>query len=385
MPITWRFQRSCPTGVIGPHDYRFLSMGLARGYDVTLLTYRKDLAEAGLEGRHYDVRDLKGLKIRHNPALAANTLVNLLRRVVEIKRIIREEKPDVLHAGWLLTSGFLAALSGFHPYLLMPWGSDIIHFARTPRWRFVVSYTVARADMITCDCEYEKRILVDDFRYPAERILVMPWDVDLRFFHRDNRDPELRKRLGLEGKKVLLMTRIFRPEYGIEDFIRALAIVKDRCPDAAAVILGYGPLEGKLKALASDLGLDSIIRWTGYVPQDEVVRYINIADIYVSTSLMDGSSSSLLEAMACGLPAVVTDIPGNTEWIREGVNGLVARRSDAQSIADAIVRLLEDDKMREAMSAANRRMVDEKADFSKNFSKLEAVYKQLAAQGKRAS
>lgn len=369
--------------MLGPHDYRFLTMLISRGYAVTLVTYRKGMDEAGLEGALYDVRRIKGLKIIHNAALAENTPLNFLRRRNDLRAIINYEKPDVLHAGWVQTSGFLAALSGFHPYLLMPWGSDIIFYSKNClRNRVASRYAISRADMITTDCEYEKRILVEDFKYPAPRVVVMPWDVDLRFFHKENRDPGLKKKLGLEGKKILLMMRIFRPEYGIVDFIRALPRVKAEHPEARALILGYGPLEKGLKETASSLGLDDFIHWTGYVPQSEVVKYINISDVYVSTSLRDGSSSSLLESMACGLPAVVTDIPGNTEWIEDGENGFVVKRGDTDSIAGGINRMLEDEAARLVMSARNAEKAGKNADFAKNFSKLEDMYRTLAGQAR---
>lgn len=369
--------------ILGPHDFRFLKINIDRGYDMVLLTYRDSLEQAGPEAKFYDVRNLKGLKIIHRPVLAKNTLLNFLKRRSDIRAIVNDEKPDVIHAGWIQTSGFLAALSGFHPYLLMPWGSDIIHFSNSSlRNRIVSSFAIGKADMITVDCEYGKRILVRDFGYPADRIVVMPWDVDLSVFNKDNNDRGLKEKLGLGGKKVLLMMRIFRPEYGIEDFIKALPDVKAGNPDTGALILGYGPIEGNLKKLAGDLGLNDYIHWTGYVPQREVVKYINISDVYVSTSLRDGSSSSLLEAMACGLPTVVSDIPGNTEWIEDGVNGVIVERSNPGSIASGLNKLLKDDNLRASMSVNNIKKVKEEADFSKNFKRLEYMYDTLAKSRK---
>ena len=109
-----------------------------------------------------------------------------------------------------------------------------------------------------------------------------------------------------------------------------------------------------------------------------MVKYINISDIYVSTSLRDGSSSSLLESMACGLAVVASDIPGNMEWVEEGVNGLIVKKKDPDSIACGINRLLKDDGLRRLISVNNMRKIEEKADFSKNFLKLEAVYRSLS-------
>lgn len=365
--------------ILGPHDYRFLKRIIERGLSVTLLTYRQSLEQAGLEAKYYDVRSIAGLKIIHRPGLASNSALSFLRKRFDIMSVIRSENPDVIHAGWIQTSGFLAALSGFHPYIMMPWGSDIIHFSKNSiRNRIASRFAISNADMITVDCEYEKRILTDDFKYPSEKIIVMPWDTDIEVFNKGNYDLALKDKLGLTGKKVMLMMRIFRPEYGIEDFIRALPMVKASNPDARALMLGYGPIEDRLRDLAESLGVMDYIVWTGYVPQREVVKYINISDIYVSTSLRDGSSSSLLESMSCGLPAVVSDIPGNIEWIKDGVNGLVVRKGDARSIADGLNRLLKDEALLKKMSMNNIQKVRDNADFSKNIEKLFKAYYLLA-------
>ena len=83
-------------------------------------------------------------------------------RLRHFRKVLREASPDVVHAGWLDTSGFLSALSGFHPFLLMPWGSDImVTTEKGIRWRKIVQYTLNNADMITCDCEYVKKEILE--------------------------------------------------------------------------------------------------------------------------------------------------------------------------------------------------------------------------------
>lgn len=369
--------------ILGPHDYRFLSTLVSRGYEVTLVAYRRSLEDDSQEARKYDVRNIPGLKIIHRPHLAENSYLNFLKRIIDFRRIIKEERPDVIHAGWIQTSGLLAAMSGFRPYLLMPWGSDIIHFSKnTLKNRIVTSYTIRSADMITCDCQYEKDIVVNDFKYPAERVLAMPWAVDLKIYNRKNAKPDFRKEKALEGKKILLMMRIFRPEYGIEDFLKALPAVKENNPNARVVMIGYGPLEGELKRLADKLGVGDIISWTGYQDREGIINYLSIADIYVSTSLRDGSSSSLLEAMAFGIPVVASDIPGNLEWIEDGVNGIIVKRNNPASVAEGLNRILKEDALRAKMSFNNAKKIEGRADFVKNFGKLENMYKEMCAKRK---
>lgn len=97
---------------------------------------------------------------------------------------------------------------------------------------------------------------------------------------------------------------------------------------------------------------------------------------------MDGTSTSLLEAMACGLPVVVTDIPSIMEWVEEGYNGYLVPRRDSVSLAAKIVQLLRDEKMQERMGRRNLRIAQVKADWDRNFEKLEEMY-QLLVEGHR--
>jgi glycosyltransferase involved in cell wall biosynthesis len=91
-----------------------------------------------------------------------------------------------------------------------------------------------------------------------------------------------------------------------------------------------------------------------------------MAGIYVSTSLSDGTSASLIEAMTCRIPVVVTDIAGNREWIRHNENGLLFPVKDSQALAENILRLLKDDKLRSKFAAKAHETVLEKADWNRN-------------------
>ena len=145
-------------------------------------------------------------------------------------------------------------------------------------------------------------------------------------------------------------------------------------------MLGSGPLEGELRSRVQQLGIQDKVRFLGEVPNREMPKYLNCADAYVSSSVSDGTSVSLLEAMACGLPVVVTDVPSNLEWIENGSNGLVVGQRDSERLGEAIIRILRDDRLRSDMSARNRRLVGQKANLSDNLRTLEDAYSALASQ-----
>jgi glycosyltransferase involved in cell wall biosynthesis len=173
------------------------------------------------------------------------------------------------------------------------------------------------------------------------------------------------------------MSRNFKPVYGIEYFLKALPQVFGGIPEARVLLIGSGPLESQLRTLAQELSISDKVRFLGQVANHELPKYLNAADLYVSSSLSDGTSLSLLEAMACALPVVVTDVPAILEWIQDDVNGLVVPKQNPERLAVAIVSLLRDRQTAQAMGQRNLEIARRRADWDKNFELLERIYFQL--------
>lgn len=359
------------------HDRRFLKK-LAQGGYTTCYAYLHP------SGRH-DVDPSWNTVISHHLGFAAVNKSKLSKAFALLKsyhiltRLLRYFRPDVLHAGWIQTAGLVAALSKYRPFLLMPWGSDVLVYPKRGKIaRSLTRYVVQRADMIACDAEVVKREIIRFTDYPANKVVVFPWGVDLEVFQPSPALREVtRKDLGFQNNKVIIMTRNLYPVYGVDYFLRALPSVFAQVPNARALLAGSGELESELRALAERLGISDKIRFLGAVPNNELPRYLNAADLYVSTSLSDGTSLSLLEAFACALPVVVTDVEANLEWVEHGINGLVVRRRDVRGLADAIVLLLRNEHLSRRMRERNLERARERADWNKNFSVLERLYEQM--------
>jgi glycosyltransferase involved in cell wall biosynthesis len=139
-------------------------------------------------------------------------------------------------------------------------------------------------------------------------------------------------------------------------------------------MLGNGSQASILRQIFHQGGVDERVHFPGQVSQTELPRFYRSADLYLSASHSDGTSISLLEALACGCPALVSDIPGNREWITPGVEGWLFPDSDENALAEAIVQAASDRSHLEQMGKAARRLAEQRADWEKNFPQLFKAY-----------
>ena len=144
---------------------------------------------------------------------------------------------------------------------------------------------------------------------------------------------------------------------GIDVLLKAAARAFAKLPDWKLVIIGEGPLREELQALAQDLGIAARVEWLGYI--DDPISYLKTAKFFVLTSRFEGSPNALLEAMACRLPAVVSDAsPGPLELIGDDA-GLIVPAEDVDATAAAIVALATDENLRERLGEAAARRTEE--------------------------
>ena len=349
---------------------------MADGYDVTLVSYHpEDVAP--------NIQSLADLKIIHK---RPKVFVQFQRyfyatRYFHLKRVIRDIRPDLIHAWGVWSYSFLAALADFHPVLVMPFGSDILlHPKKSMLVKLICHYSVSRADMITCDCEAVRKILAEEYRFPEEKIVVFPWGIELDMFRVSVAEREkIRAEYQWEGKKILIMTRHFEPIYGIEYFLAALSEVIRLDGDVRMFLVGDGTLRNKINGLIAKYDLENFVELTGKVSRQELVKYLNASDLYVSSSLSDGTPVTLLEAMACQLPVVVTDIPAVLEWVKDGYNGFVLPARDPQMLASKILTLLSSSYLPKLMGERNLKIAHERADWEKNIKVLENIYTSLVS------
>lgn len=298
---------------------------------------------------------------------------------LDFRRVLRQIQPDLVHAGPVQTCGFFVALSGFKPFLLMSWGSDILTRSyENTITRLITKFTLNRASMIASDCLAVRNKILELTAYPPNRIIVFPWGVDLTQFHPTISRLNLREKLGWQDSKIVISTRSLEPIYGIDVSLKAIQYVMERRPEVRFILLGDGSLRAEVEDFIARHNLGPIVHLPGRVEHNLLPDYFNEADLYVSSSYSDGTSVSLLEAMACELPVVVTDISSNREWVHPGTNGWLVPPGDSEALGTAIIEALEQEDRAKTMGQANISLVHEEADWEVNFNTLLGAYQRLA-------
>jgi glycosyltransferase involved in cell wall biosynthesis len=303
--------------------------------------------------------------------------INLLLYVVQIRKLIRKIKPHILHAHYIADCGFWGALSGFHPFILSAWGSDIlIEPKRYPVVKMLTKYALSKADLVICDSEVLRKGALE-LGTNEGKVRIVYDGIDTHQFNPQQRDEGLKNRLEMSGAPTIICFRNLKPVYNVEMLIKAIPMVLKQMPEARFIIGGDGEQKKYLQDLATSLGVSSAIKFVGQIPHDELPKFLASSDVYVSTSYSDSTSLSLQEAMACELPPVVTDLPANREWVTDGENGFLVPIDDYETLASKIGYLLTNRKTRDKFGKADRKIIIERAEHKKEMERMEEIYEDL--------
>jgi glycosyltransferase involved in cell wall biosynthesis len=230
------------------HDHRFLAALGETGHEVSFLRL-----EPGVPGEESRPVPPKVRVVGWPGGERPWRWSEVPGRRAELRHVVAEIQPDLVHAGPVQRGALLTALAGFRPLVTMSWGSDLLLEARGGLGRWAARYALARSAALICDCQ-TVRLAAQELGMPEERIIVSPWGVDLRHFS-PGEDGGLRSRLGWESSFVLLSTRSWERIYGVEvlaeAFIRAARVE----PSLRLLALSGGSLRPQIEGMLSRAGL----------------------------------------------------------------------------------------------------------------------------------
>jgi glycosyltransferase involved in cell wall biosynthesis len=235
----------------------------------------------------------------------------------------------------------------------------------------VTGYTLRRSAFFVSDANVTREKAIS-FGMNPDRTVVFPWGIDLKHFKQ-----KTFKRSNVRTF-TLFCSRTWEAIYGVDVLARAFVKVAQTNPDVNLILLGGGSQGANIRRVLMNGGVMERVHFGGQVSQRDLPRWYHMADMYISPSHVDGSSVSLMEAMASGLPCLVSDIAGNKEWIRDGVNGWLFRDVDVDDLAEKILLAIKRRREFNRIGELARKTAEQKADWKKNFGTLLEVYNVIA-------
>ena len=307
-----------------------------------------------------------------------NQVLGALREKRSLRGVLGRLEPDIVHAHFLTEYGWHAWMSGFHPYAITVWGSDVkISLRRSRRTAFYGRTSLRGADLVTANsADLVEDVIAAGAR--RERTHLIQFGVDTGRFSPGPDPAYLRERLGLVGRRVLLSPRAVTPLYRHRVAVEALAGLPD---DVVLLMARYLVDHAELTAIlarAEALGVAGRVQVVPGIDHTEMPDFYRLADAMVSIPASDATAVTLLEALACETPVVATDLPSVREWLGELDPGSLVPVDDAAATAAAVARVLaRGDEERLGIGRRGRAIVQERASQDAHMTAMEGIYRGL--------
>lgn len=303
---------------------------------------------------------------------AESTLTKLayLKYVTILKKIIKHFNPDVLHAHYATSYGLVGALSNFHPYIISSWGTDVMKF---PNKNFIaksiLKYNFRNADVLCATSETIKKCIHEVIK---KDVSVIPFGVDLANFA-----PQKVESLFNDDDFVLGSIKPLEELYNIDVLIKSFAALRSKYPHLKLLIAGEGSAEKELMTLANSLRVTDAITFAGRIPFKDIHKYYNMIDVLVNISEYESFGVSVIEAMACEKPVVVTNVGGLKDIVKDDRLGFKVEVRNIEQTTAAIDTLISDKEIYRRIATNSRQHVIENYSWNRNLEEMMTIYTDL--------
>lgn len=298
-------------------------------------------------------------------------LFELAKAILTIKSTVKKLNPDMVIAERTTSYGFLAAISGVKPIAIAQqgftdlWPQDsLLYFFK----KLLQDYAFKKADLIHA----WGKVMADhmaESNVDMAKVLVLPKGINLDFFAFN----------GKPDDTIInaIVTRSLEPEYRHDVILKAFAILKQKNIPFRLTVIGDGTEFSNLTALAKKLDIAELVLFKGRVNNNDIPKYLQQSNFYISMPITEGVSASLFEAMACGCFPIVSDLPGNRCWLSEKVNGILVPSENHIKLAEELQWAFDNNELTRKAIVDNRRFVEEHASYKTNMKKIAATYNDL--------
>ncbi len=347
------------------HTRRWTRYFRDRGHQVSVVTLTPAEPDPGIELHH----------LQHRWHVSyERTNWHYLLKLPRLWKVVRNIQPDILNAHFLSSYGILGALVRpvNCPLIVSLHGSDILTIPnRSFLHSWAARFALSRVDMVTSVAHHMTQVL-SNYMPPGKPILTLQYGVDTELF--------CPPASSVPRSPICLSNRAMVPVCNLETILLAARKLADQGSPVRIHLAGDGQQSAFLRQKATELQLGDQVSFLGLIDHDRMPKTLQLASIYVSTSLSDGTSLSLLEAMACGAFPVVSNIPANCEWITDGVNGYLVSPDSPEQLAQKLSDAWSQPKLRQAAAEYNWSLIQDKGSYQKNMAVIESAFKRLVEQ-----
>ncbi|MED4455977.1 glycosyltransferase family 4 protein [Metabacillus fastidiosus] len=348
------------------HTKKFLDYYNSIGFDVINISFDSHKDEE-------DRTQWKNVKTYYLE-VGGNKLTYFLT-VPALKKILKEERPDILHAHYVSSYGVIGAMANYHPYVISVWGMDIYDFPKEGALNtFMVKYALKKADMI---CSTSEVMKVETAKYTDKEIEVTPFGVNLDVFRPYEESQHSKDKINFGIVKTMT------EKYGIAYLLKGYAILKEKVDEQLfnkthLTIVGGGPMLDDYKRLANELQIAEHTTFTGRISHHEVPAKINEFDVFFVPSTLDSESFGVaaVEAQACEVPVVVANVGGLPEVVIDNETGFVIETKNAEAIAEKMLYFMENPEKGIEMGRRGRPHVEKLYRWEENAAYMVTLYEQ---------
>lgn len=299
--------------------------------------------------------------------------LSYFRAIPLLRRVWRKVRPDVVNAHYAASYGLIAVLSRVGPLAVSVWGNDIYDWPRhSPIHNMLMRYTLRSAGVVLSTSKVMAGVTA---RYTSRPILVTPFGVDTRLFSPHGEHGAIES----DQPFVIGTVKALEEKYGIKHLVEAVRLIQDECPQRSISlhIYGDGSQAASLAQLAAKLAIQDIVRFHGRIPNSQVSDVLRQMHIVVLPSVLESESFGVaaIEAQACGIPVIASNVGGLSETVVAGKTGLIVPVGDSAAIARAVITLMGDEALRSGMGRAGRKHVLEHYSLEKCVEVMEQAYR----------
>jgi len=312
--------------------------------------------------------EIKDINIVYFPPVipVLGKLINYILNISRIKKTIKNMKPDILHAHYISTYGIIGYFVKYRPFVVSVWGTDIYERIKNPIINFFVRRTLANADAVLSN---SKTMACHTRKFTNKKIYFTPFGVDLsNFFPAKKKD---------NARFVVGTARRLAPIYGIKYLIEAFASFLKKAPCAKLLIVGDGPQKSELIELAKKLEIGDSVLFLGFVHHPNVPEIVKQMDVFCMPSEREGFGVAALEAQACGIPVIASNVGGLPEAIAQNKTGFLIEPKNPEAIAEKLLFFYSNPVARKKMGREARKFVAKHYNWDENIKIIENIYKNL--------